>query len=380
MFPPTSYNVPKKEEPNLGESEDPYGESEVELDDSGTSTIMPIKTDTKYPTKLITKGQISEGGYTYDYMPDEDYFIVRSGPNSIGAKLMPGTEAYNKLKPLLGGGTRSGDTVTKPDEGRGEVKKLGPAALKYSQALEAMNAGDFELARTLFKESFGIHPHPETLYNLGRLTSLKLNNDQAAITYFKTIKSDFPAYDIVSKLKNEKWPAEIISAVEADDQSATNADENPLTNKEEPQVDIQSEVRQAIELMINKGSPVIKIKGTPFTPEKTQVRHWVKKYFDSTGEAATAIINSMNDQALWIELIEKDKAEQAKGPDPKTGRIPRSGEFFGTIYNTMRRLKPSLKDQRKEERRTERQERRAEAKTDARRILVESLHKIARSK
>lgn len=44
-------------------------------------SIMPINSDSKYPKTLITKGQISEGGYTYDYMPEGDYFIVRSRPN-----------------------------------------------------------------------------------------------------------------------------------------------------------------------------------------------------------------------------------------------------------------------------------------------------------
>lgn len=245
---------------------------------------------------------------------------------------------------------------------------------RYEQAVEAFENGDFETALKLFIEYDTYDsPGPSPRF-FAAICYAKLGRDKEAIVALNSIKGMYPDYDVLSKLKNNGFSDEIIAAVTAHESNAG----QPLTNKDD--INIALEVRKAIELMMNKGSPVIRIKGTPFTPEKTQVRHWVKKFFDgSTEAAAAAVVKTVGDDAGLTKLILADREEMAKGADSK-GKIPRSGEYFGTIYNAMRRIKPELKDQRREDRQAERQERRQHAKAEARRIMVEGLHKVARSK
>ena len=103
--------------------------------------------------------------------------------------------------------------------------------------------------------------------------------------------------------------------------------------EETPKVDALKYLTDSINLMAGATADKLKFN-TPFRPEKRQVARWLKRFFGDSVEAAAKAALDAGGEEKWLTLIQEDIT--AQGSKDQKGRTQRSGNFFETLYQTLR--------------------------------------------
>lgn len=352
-----------------------------------TETSAQIAPSRK-PEAFSARGKITRPGdpYTYDKDPASDAYVVVSAPpgkeSLIGRKIQPGAPGYDLIK--------AADPGSKPIAM--EPKDVAREAFVRGQELAAKK--DYAGAIQAYQESFDALPTANALFNIGK-AQYDSGDASSALDTFTKYQTQYP----------DEWTKNqgLIPQSIKDMMTKPIAEESPAESIPEQYKPTKEKIAEVLTSFLN-GVPIRMQtpEGTTTAMDSRRVRRLTENYIKA--------ISAMKDPQEGLSLTATGIADEfgsaiTEGIQKVLTRENIStkqleGIFNGLVWQALRKgwakwknapLKnqPTQQSQERHTRQVERQDqrlqnqserqaRRENAKREARKMMVEELHKVAR--